>query len=279
MSREPAPSFQRIVLAGLGLIGGSIALALRRRSPHVALAAWDDEAVIREGLARGVIDAPCRPEDLQAGDLLVLAAPPMGCLYVLDALGALPDGVAVTDVVSTKRVIVEAAAAKKLRFVGGHPMAGSEHSGLAHASAALFDGRRWFLVDAGAGEAANAAVEQFVRALGAEPEWIDAVEHDRLMAAISHLPQIAASALMAVAGPLAGASNLDLAGAGLRDMTRLAGSDPELWSQIAASNAEELANAVRLLREELARVERALEASEPLNDFFARGREWRSKLL
>ncbi|HEX6322280.1 MAG TPA: prephenate dehydrogenase/arogenate dehydrogenase family protein [Vicinamibacterales bacterium] len=268
----------RVVIAGLGLIGGSVALAARQRLPLAAIAAWDDEAIIRDALRQGVIDEPGRPEELRDGDLLVLAAPPVGCLYILDSIPDLPPGVIVTDVVSTKSVIVEAAVSKGIRFAGGHPMAGSEQSGLAHASAALFEGRRWFLVDAGAGNAVNDTVEQFVRALGASPEWIEAIEHDRLMAAISHLPQIAASALMAVAGPLAGASNLDLAGAGLRDTTRLAGSDPELWSQIAASNAAELARAVRLLREQLERVENALDAAEPLNDFFARGREWRAKL-
>lgn len=268
----------RVVIAGLGLIGGSIAKAVRRQRPQVAIAAWDDEAVIQEGLRQGVIDASCLPEDLRDGDLLILAAPPVGSLYILDSLPELPSGVIVTDVVSTKSVIVEAAVSKKLRFVGGHPMAGSEQSGLAHASDALFDGRRWFLIDAGAGNAVNDTVEEFVRTLGASPEWIEAIEHDRLMAAISHLPQITASALMAVAGPLAGASNLDLAGAGLRDSTRLAGSDPELWSQIAASNAAELSKAVKRLREELGRVEQALDAAEPLNDFFARGRQWRAKL-
>ena len=268
----------RVVLAGLGLIGGSVALAVRRALPGTALAAWDDESVIKEGLARGVIDAACGPDQLREGDLLVIAAPPIGSLYVIDSLPALPPDVVVTDVVSTKRVITDAAAARKLPFVGGHPMAGSEQSGLAHASDSLFDGRRWFLVDAGAGEAVNDRVEAFVRAIGALPEWIEAEQHDRLMAALSHLPQVAASALMAVAGPLAGASNLDLAGSGLRDTTRLAASDPELWAQIAASNAEELTAAIRALRDELARVEHALGAAEPLNDFFTRGRHWRAKL-
>jgi prephenate dehydrogenase len=269
----------RVVIAGLGLVGGSIAKSVRRHLPQAAIAAWDDEAVIKEGLRYGVIDESCRPEDLRDGDLLVLAAPPVGSLYVLDALPQLPAGAIVTDVVSTKRVIVEAAVSKGLRFVGGHPMAGSEQSGLAHASDSLFDGRRWFLVDAGAGNAVNDTVETFVRALGASPEWIDALEHDRLMAALSHLPQVVSSALMSVAGPLAGASNLDLAGAGLRDMTRLAAGDAELWSQIAAPNAAELSRAVRLLQQELTRVERALDAAEPLNDFFARARQWRAKLL
>lgn len=269
----------RVVIAGLGLIGGSLAMTIRRRLPAVRIAAWDDEAVIGEGLRRAVIDEVCRAEDLRPGDLLVLAAPPIGSLFVLDSLSGIPDNVAITDVVSTKGVIVEAAASKKLPFAGGHPMAGSEHSGLAHATGTLFDGKRWFLVDAGAGDAVNDLVEWFVRALGAVPEWIEAEEHDRLMAAISHLPQIAATALMSVSGPLAGASNLDLAGTGLKDTTRLAASDPELWSQIAASNAPALSRAIRLLREELARVERSLDAAEPLNAFFERGRDWRSKLL
>src|SRR5688500_14145548 len=120
-------------------------MAVRRRLPDLAIAAWDDEAVLKDGLARGVIDAACRPDELQSGDLLVLAAPPLVSLYVLDSLPSLPDDVFVTDVVSTKRVIVEAASAKRLRFTGGHPRAGPEQSGVAHASNDLFDGRRWFL--------------------------------------------------------------------------------------------------------------------------------------
>lgn len=268
----------RVVIAGLGLIGGSIALAVRRAMPDVALAAWDDEHVVKEGLRRGVIDAAGRPEDLQPGDLLVLAAPPIGSLYVLDSLTAQAGGAVITDVVSTKRVIVEAAASKGLRFVGGHPMAGSERSGLEHASADLFTNRRWFLIDAGAGDDVNDTVEAFVQGIGALPEWIEPIEHDRLMAAISHLPQVVSSALMTVAAGLAGPSNLDLAGTGLRDTTRLAGGDPELWSQIAASNADELSRAVRLLREQLEQVERTLDAAEPVNDFFAAARRARTRL-
>jgi prephenate dehydrogenase len=270
--------FSRVVIAGLGLIGGSCALALRRAFPELAIAAWDDDGVLAAGLERGVIDAVCRPGALEGGDLLILAAPPHATLFLIDSLAAPADGVVVTDVVSVKRVIVDAAIAKGVRFVGGHPMAGGEHSGLDHARADLFDGVRWFLVDAGAGDTANDAVEQLVAGIGARPEWIEAIEHDRLMAALSHLPQVASSALMSVAGQLAGVSNLDLGGAGLRDMTRLAGSNPELWAEIAAANAEDLAHAIRLLREELGRAERALGASEPLNDFFASGRRWRAKL-
>ncbi|MDQ3069524.1 MAG: prephenate dehydrogenase/arogenate dehydrogenase family protein [Acidobacteriota bacterium] len=268
----------RVVIAGLGLIGGSVALALRRAHPGLALAGWDEEPILEKGLAQRVIDGVVRPEGLASGDLLLLAAPPQSSLFLLDSLATVPDGAIVTDVVSTKRVIVDAAVAKGMPFVGGHPMAGAEQSGLDHARADLFDGKRWFLVDAGAGDAANDAVEALVASLGARPEWVDALEHDRLMAAMSHLPQVAASALMAVAGTLAGESNLDLAGTGLRDTTRLAASDPDMWSEIAASNAEELSKAVRLLREELARVEKALDASEPLHDFFSAGRRWRMKL-
>lgn len=270
----------RIVIAGLGLIGGSLALALRRAWPETAFAGWDDERVLGEGLDRGIVDAACKPDALEAGDLFVLAAPPMGSLYLLDALEAraLPPDVVITDVVSTKREMVEAAAAKRLPFVGGHPMAGSERAGIAHADADLFTDARWFLAEAGGGEEAAARVEAMVRAAGARPEWIDALEHDRLMAAISHLPQVTATALMAVAGELAGASNLDLAGAGLRDTTRLAASDATLWAQIAASNAGELSRAIRLLRERLERAERALDAAEPLDAFFADGRRWRDRL-
>lgn len=267
----------RIVIAGLGLIGGSIAKTVRARRPELPIAGWDDEAVIEHAIRRGVIDTVCPPDDLEAGDLFVLAAPPYASLHLLDHLPA-RRGFLVTDVVSAKRVMVESAAAQGVRFVGGHPMAGSDRSGLDSATSELFEGKRWFLVDAGAGDADNDAMEAFVASLGARPEWIDAVEHDRLMAALSHLPQVTSSALMSVAARLAGESNLDVAGTGLRDTTRLAGSEPELWAEIAAMNAAELVRAVRLLREELQKVERHLEGADPLGDFFADARRWRAKL-
>lgn len=267
----------RLVIAGLGLIGGSIAKAARRAHPDLPIAAWDEEPIVRDGLASKVIDAVARPEEIVEGDLVVLAAPPHASLFLIDSL-QVPPGVVVTDAVSVKRVVVEAAMAKGLPFVGGHPMAGSEQRGFAHAKAELFDGRRWFLVDAGAGDPANEMVERFVASLGATAEWIEVVEHDRLMAALSHLPQVAASALMSVAGRLTGESNLDLAGTGLRDTTRLAASDPELWSEIAAANGPDLSRAIALLVEELESARKALDASEPLNRFFANAQRWRAKL-
>lgn len=268
----------RLVIAGLGLIGGSIALAARRADPQLRLAGWDENEIVAGAIARGVIDEACRPSEAVAGDLLVIAAPPHASLFLLDALPAAPAGPIVTDVVSVKRLIVDAATARRLTFVGGHPMAGSEQRGLSSARADLFDGRRWFLVDVGAGDEVNDAVEAFVATLGARPEWIDAVEHDRLMAALSHLPQVAASALMTAAGRLAGASNLDLAGTGLRDTTRLASSSADMWSEIAAANAGELSRALGLFIEELERARRALDASDPLEPFFETARRWRSKL-
>src|SRR5688500_6638861 len=115
-------TFDRVVVAGLGLIGGSVALAVRRAMPGITVAAWDDEHVVKEGLRRGVIDAVGRSDELREGDLLVLAAPPIGSLYILDSLVAPGCNATITDVVSTKRLIVEAAVSKHLRFVGGHPM-------------------------------------------------------------------------------------------------------------------------------------------------------------
>jgi len=271
-------TFDRLVIAGLGLIGGSVALAAKRAYPELRLAGWDDNDVLDRALDQGVVDDVCRPAEAGGGDLVVLAAPPHASLFLIDSIPASQEGPVVTDVVSVKRVVTEAAAARRLTFVGGHPMAGSEQSGLAAARADLFVGRPWFLVDTGAGDAVNDAVEAFVNGLGARAEWIEADEHDRLMAALSHLPQVAASSLMAVAGRLAGESNLDLAGNGLRDTTRLAASRADLWGEIAAANAPELSRALTLLIDELARARDALDATNSLEQFFLTARRWRSKL-
>jgi prephenate dehydrogenase len=255
----------RIALLGFGLIGGSIAHALRASPDRDAwsVTAWSPTG---RGPAQAASDgvvarsAGTPEEALDGAQLVVLAAPPTATLDLVDRLGGplrsvLDAGTVVTDVASTKGAIVAAAARHGLRFVGGHPMAGRETSGYGSATTGLFGGRPWVVTPADpADAAATLAVETLAVACGARPVRLDATAHDELVAAISHLPLVLAAALTeAVAGtldepradwPAARA----LAATGWRDMTRLARGDAAMGAGIAATNPRALAARIRDVR-------------------------------
>lgn len=260
--------FRRIAFVGFGLIGGSIAMALRARAregrpaSRLRLAAWTpDGHGPSRGLAIGLLDAA--PGDAAAtidgADLVVLAGPPQVVLADLDDLaggwsGALGDAL-VTDVASTKAAIVDRATTLGLRFVGGHPMAGRESMGLEAASAALFGGRAWAVVPPRrASDADVTAIESLAIACGAEPVRLGAAAHDAAVATISHVPLLAAVALAEAmtADPAwrAGAARA-LASSGWRDATRLAAGSPEMGAGILATNAAEVAPRLRAMRRAL----------------------------
>lgn len=272
----------RISIVGFGLIGGSIAHALRRaehpgtRFPdgvRPTIIAWsrrsDGPAV---ALAEGVLDAaPLSLEEALAGaDLVVLAAPPLACLELLDELagprrGNLAPGATLTDVASTKRAIVERAERHGLPFVGGHPMAGREATGYGAAVADLFVDRPWVVCPAATATTADVSrTEALALACGARPLRLDPATHDAAAAAISHLPLVLSAALAeAVVGGSAWPTASILAASGWRDMTRLARGDAEMGAGIAATNAAEVAAGVRAVRAALDAWLSALERPEP----------------
>jgi len=267
-----------VTFLGLGLIGGSVALALRDAGGWTA-AAWSPSgAGPARGLASGVVDAA--PSTLAAAladaDLVVLAAPPTACLALLDRLrdearGALSRTAVVTDVASTKGRITARATEGRLRFVGGHPMAGRETSGFGAAKADLFVGRPWVVVPGDPADGiAIERVETLARATGALPVRMDAAAHDAAVAGISHLPLVAAAALVeAVAGAAGEAPPSDwpvaaaLAASGWRDATRLARGNAEMGAGIAATNAAALAARLRAYRDRLDAWIALLEATGP----------------
>ena len=241
MSSAGPPLFRRIAIVGCGLIGGSLALAIRRRWPGSQVIGIDRNEVLAQAERLQAITAGGDTLALAAdADLIVLAAPVRQNLGVLRRLAQAITGEAlVTDVGSTKRSIVEAARAlpDRLRFVGGHPLAGAAVGGIEAARADLFDGRTWLVTpDATRGDDDVRQLEAFVTGLGATPRRIAVAEHDRLLADVSHLPQITASALMHVVGQRVGEEGLALAGRGLRDTTRLAASPADIWRDVAATN-------------------------------------------
>jgi prephenate dehydrogenase len=185
----------------------------------------------------------------------------------------------ITDVGSTKRAMVHAARdlPMRLKFVGGHPLAGAATGGLEAARADLFRDRPWILT-APAELAEVARLSEMARAVGAQPCLMDPITHDRMMAYVSHLPQLAVSALMQVVGERAGAEGLRLAGNGLRDSTRLASSPAGTWRDVTATNVDALGVAIDDLITALRRLKRDLAAGDDLQEVFAAAASWKRTL-
>jgi prephenate dehydrogenase len=253
----------RIGLLGLGLIGGSVVRALRSSGSEPpetwSVAAWTPTGRgLVAALEDGVIDrvAASPEEAIDGADLIILAGPALDCLAQLDELAgpwrpALTPDAVVTDVSSTKEAIVLRATALGLRFVGGHPMAGSDTSGYEASRADLFVDRPWVVVPTSDADAVE-RVERLATACGARPVRLGAAEHDRAVAGISHLPLVVAAALVeAVAGSVTAGPPADwptaanLAATGWRDTTRLARGDATMGASIVATNAPALAARVR----------------------------------
>ncbi len=245
-----------VAIAGLGLIGGSLARALTRAGYRVI--GHDRPAVLRAARRAGAIALAAR--DLRGAaaeaDVVVLAAFPAANLRLLRRLARLRRAdLVMTDVGGVKSAVCREAARLRLRrFVGGHPLAGTERSGFGAGRADLFAGRAWVLTPGRATDpAAVNVVARLARAVGGRPRFMSPREHDRAVAYLSHLPQLVAWALWAAAeGDRVAARHLDDAGPGFRDMTRLARSPRRLWRQILAQNAPEVRRALRALRRTLA---------------------------
>jgi prephenate dehydrogenase len=256
----------KVALLGFGLIGGSVARALRRPGPdgeivlagsRPTISAWTPSgtgpaAALRAGVIDEAASDPRRA--VQDADLIVLAAPVPACLDLLDDLAGdlhpvlAPDAV-ITDVASTKVALALRATVLGLRYVGGHPMAGLERAGYEASSADLFDDRPWVVV--GEDEGAVERVEALARAVGARPLRMSASAHDQAVAGISHLPLVVAAALVEAVAGLPPASRPDwpdakaLAASGWRDMTRLARGDASMGTGIVTTNAAALAARMR----------------------------------
>lgn len=242
---DDAAPFSRIGIVGTGLIGGSIALAARRAWPQVHVMGT---ASRRGPLPAGLLDVTVDDVGLMAAtcDLIVLAVPVAAMPQAMATLVRLGSNAVVTDVGSTKRGVMAAAASAALpSFVGGHPMAGAERPGAAEARADLFVAKPWLLVQGAAAPAEAARFEAFVRALGAVPRWIDAESHDRAVAFVSHLPQVLATVLMNAAESAVPDDGPRAAGNAFAEMTRLASSPADLWQGICAENADFVADALR----------------------------------
>jgi prephenate dehydrogenase len=254
-----------VIVIGTGLIGTSVALALRPQGVTVWLADSDPAAArLAADIGAGTVlpgDVPERPPPGGAADIAVLAVPPQAVAPTLARAQAAGLARWYTDVASVKSLPVRqarAAGCDMASFVPGHPLSGRERSGPAAARADLFLGRPWVICpDPPAPAAGLAAIEALARICGAEPVQVSAAEHDRWVALVSHAPHVLSAAM---AARLADASDgaLSLAGQGLRDVTRIAAGDTGLWTQILAANAAPVADVLAAVAADLAAVAEAL---------------------
>ena len=250
--------FERIAVVGFGLIGASIALAARARWPAALLIAVDRKDVIETAMRMHAADVGGDDLVMAAeADLVILAAPVRANIRILSELSAhVPGEAVVTDVGSTKRQVAAAAGAlpARLHFIGGHPLAGAATGGIEAARPELFTGRPWVLTPGHDHDDTLDRLSSFIAGLGAHVHLMTPDAHDSAVAYLSHLPQIAASALMHLVGEHAGAEGLALAGRGLRDTTRLASSPADIWRDIAATNQDNIDRAIDELVEILHRL-------------------------
>jgi prephenate dehydrogenase len=255
---------QSVAIIGVGLIGGSFGLALRKAGFRGSVVGLSSPAAIEQALARGAIDRAATLAEAGGCDLVYLAQP-IG--RIIDTIRHLDEHVRpetlVTDAGSTKEAIVDAASQHLTRcqFLGGHPMAGKEKRGAAEADADLFRGRTYVLTPCGPGElrtTAAAAFQEWLGKIGAVVTTMLPEEHDRAVAAASHVPQLIATALAASLPDYA----LGVAGPGLVDMTRLAFSPFDIWRDIIATNADNIDKALSVYGQKLEEIRENLRSRE-----------------
>ncbi len=266
--------FRRVAILGTGLIGGSFGHALRLAAPQAWRVGWDKPGRINAAASRGAVDqVSARLTDvLRGADLVYIALPVCTAMKLLPRIAAAAEpGALVTDACSTKSAIC--AQAKQLfkhgaMFLGGHPLAGRERGGIENADGTLFDGAPYILAEKKRPRDPRARkFVKLLRAIGAQPQWMDAAAHDRTLAWLSHAPQLVVTALAAVIEKRRkhGAVPLRLVGSGLRDSLRLAGSPAEMWQDICRTNSREIVPAL----DELLRILRRMRARARTGDLRA----------
>ncbi|MEX2105466.1 MAG: prephenate dehydrogenase/arogenate dehydrogenase family protein [Solirubrobacterales bacterium] len=276
----------KVAVLGVGLIGGSIGLAARRRLDAEVIGHSRSPATVERAVEMGVLDrgAGSVAEACEGADLVFCAGPvaalPAQVREALEASG--PDAV-VTDVGSTKGELVNAVGDDE-RFIGGHPLAGAETAGVDNAREDLFEGARWYLTptDRSSGLLYD-RLQRAVTGMGGRPQAIDAAAHDRLMATVSHLPHVLADVLVAEAAAELSrdSERVPEVGPSFRDMTRVAGSNPEIWADIFAGNRDAVADSVESVVRRLEQAAKLIRGGdrEALGAWHAAAGEDRRRLL
>ncbi|MEO6041886.1 MAG: prephenate/arogenate dehydrogenase family protein [Croceibacterium sp.] len=284
-------SFQRVAIIGLGLIGGSIGLAVREHLPEVTTRGYDSDPWVRtRGRERQLADEICDdPADAVAGADLVILCVPVGAMgeAARAIAAALPAGAVVSDVGSSKQAITRelAEALPANAIIPAHPVAGTEHSGPDAGFATLFH-QRWCIVTPPAGADAEqvAALVAFWEALGAMVETMDAEHHDRVLAVTSHIPHLIAYTIVGTASDLEEVTRSEVikySAGGFRDFTRIAASDPTMWRDVFLNNREAVLDMLDRFLTDLALMREAIRAGdgETMFDLFARTRAVRRSIV
>jgi len=265
-----------VAVVGLGLMGASFALALKKARPEVVLVGTDpNPLVVRKALEREIVTtANIDFTPVALADVVVVGAPISAMREVFAKVAGIPGARVITDMASTKTDVLQWAAAEGLDdFVGGHPLCGREVSGIDHADASLFEGAAWVLTRN------EPAVADLVEAVGAHPVVLEAITHDRLVAGVSH-----AAFLLSVGYVLAVSHRSDwgeasaLAAGGFRDMSRLAAGDPDMYAWVVRTNRDNILEVLDGISADLARIRRHIEADDPrLIELFEEAREVRER--
>lgn len=281
--------FRKIAIVGVGLIGGSVALALRAAQPDVRLIGVDrDSANLDAAIRRGVVDEEAEIAEIGDAELVLLAVPVRQLPVLMPQLGRhLGADTIITDASSTKQSVIAVARLglgnRIGQFVPGHPIAGREHSGVAAAASELFDGKNVVLTPLAENSAAVVErVRNLWRACGANVLEMSAAEHDAVFAAVSHLPHLLAFALVdELAGRPNAKSLFSFAASGFRDFTRIASSSPEMWRDIALDNRAALVSEFDrfLSHAQALRDAVAVGNADEIEQLMARAREARNQWL
>ena len=289
---ERTPMFGRIALVGIGLVGSSLARVVRRQglAGHVAVSTRSAETRARaRELGLGDSYAPNPAEAAHNADLVIVSVPVGASGAVAEAIGgALKPGAIVTDVGSTKRSVIDQMAPhmpEGVHFIPGHPIAGTEYSGPDAGFASLFEDR-WCILTPLPGTDPDALerLKAFWRACGSDVDEMDPDHHDRVLAVVSHLPQLISYNIVGTASDLEAVTESEVikySASGFRDFTRLAASDPTMWRDVCLHNKEAILEMLARFSEDLASMQRAIrwEDGDKLFDLFARTRAIRTSII
>ena len=284
-------SFDRVAIIGLGLLGGSIGLAVQDNLPGVVTTGWDRDPATRARAAeRALVGTVCETgADAVAGADLVIFCVPVGAIGAAAAelAGSIPAGAVISDVGSSKQSVAAALteALPGRAVIPAHPVAGTERSGPDAGFASLFQGR-WCIITPpeGADVAQVGALSTFWEALGAKVELMDAQHHDLVLAVTSHLPHLIAYTIVGTASDLEGVTQSEVikySAGGFRDFTRIAASDPTMWRDVFLTNKDAVLEMLQRFSEDLTALQRAIRwgDGDALFDLFTRTRAIRRSII
>ena len=258
--------FKKITIIGVGLIGGSLGLALKEKKPNFKIVGIDKQEIIEKAIARGAINEGTvnLEKGIKEADIVIIATPVKTILNLLTQINPfLKKGCIVTDTGSTKQQIVRKAnkvLSKDIFFIGGHPMAGSEEYGIDSANSHLFQDKTYILTPTKKSNlVAIEKISSLIKMIGAKRLILDSLEHDRIVGTVSHLPQIMAVSLINMVSELVRKENnnnyFKAVGEGFKDITRIASSPYKIWEDICDTNQENILEMIREFRNYLGVIE------------------------